>query len=989
MQEPKISLFKHRAVTNPQNITVAQWVNIIKSDEVKATIQLVRRQQTKKEADNIKSRLPEVVIGGVFSGGHGEEHLVTPSGLMGLDFDGVADVSLLKARLKNDELTHVAFISPSGKGIKGAVKFKGDRAKAFETLRLLFLLKYGAELEKGTGYVSKKAYLSHDPDAYHNPKSAVFDPGMYDLQLIKEKLGIKDEPKPEPKPSPKPRKLSPTDTRTVADDVQMVVHQITMRRVDITGNYHQWLKIGFALASEFGEGGRCYFHDVSRFAESYDPKQTDKQYNSCLKAKGHGTGIGSFFQFAKENGIDIKPPTPEKQTKAPVKKVVKNVPVPEAPNIEAIEVQPADQSPAQTSPTGNAQDIPTGPVAKASETEAIEVTEDVPEWEKPIERNSKDWFNEHEEHGFYKKDGKYYVREVTKKGANNVVISNFLMEILYHFDDGSKDTKRLVKIQHHSGRFKNIEIYNSEASPDRFETILKSFGCSFLGSSYHLKKIFVMQMDNEGRANAINKLGYNPDFDIYALSDCVIADNKVIKANPIGILENNGQLFYLPAWTDSNVNSSDFANERRFRFIPGRLNLTQWMSLIYRAFGVNGAIGISYLMQSVFRDVVFKQTNFFPYLYLFGQAGVGKTTYIDMLLRLFGDKDPGISIKGSTTKALVRAAAQKTNAITYYKEYSNAVDSDFINTFKSLYDGTGYSIAMQTNDAKTKTFLAESGFIFDGNVLPTAETAFFDRMMVLTFELNRFTDDSTNAYIKLKEECENGFGLVLQEMLAFRPVFVEKYKAAFNAVYWQLKGKSTTYNGIDFEAIDINFGGINISRLPERTIQHVAFTIAPVYVLLGVFEFPFDLSEFVQKVLGDAVEKFDMMNELNSISVFWDAINFEAGQKQGRITHPVEGNEKAAHYLRDNAEKVLYIKIKELYPLYVDYCKKTMIQHEDIQTLRKMLTASNYPFIPNKTQGDRGQAYTKYGFGSCYRFSFELTGDRISIAGKEINLKSI
>lgn len=84
-----------------------------------------------------------------------------------------------------------------------------------------------------------------------------------------------------------------------------VVKRIEALRVDITADYKDWLGVGFALASEFGESGRALYHRVSVFYAGYKERETDKQYNSCLKSNGNGVTIATFFELAKRAGVSI------------------------------------------------------------------------------------------------------------------------------------------------------------------------------------------------------------------------------------------------------------------------------------------------------------------------------------------------------------------------------------------------------------------------------------------------------------------------------------------------------------------------------------------------------------------------------------------------------------------------------------------------------------------------------------------------------------
>jgi len=88
-------------------------------------------------------------------------------------------------------------------------------------------------------------------------------------------------------------------------EVDKVITRIEAELTDITANYSDWLTVGFAFAVEFGETGRKFYHRTSRFYPDYTKNNTDKQYDHCLKAHGHGITIKTFFYLAKQAGIDI------------------------------------------------------------------------------------------------------------------------------------------------------------------------------------------------------------------------------------------------------------------------------------------------------------------------------------------------------------------------------------------------------------------------------------------------------------------------------------------------------------------------------------------------------------------------------------------------------------------------------------------------------------------------------------------------------------
>ena len=95
------------------------------------------------------------------------------------------------------------------------------------------------------------------------------------------------------------------DTKT---KVEALISELKASRTDITSDYTQWLKVGFSLASEFGESGRRYFHDISSLYSGYNQAECDRKYNECLKSDKGRTSISTLFFLAEQQGITLQKP---------------------------------------------------------------------------------------------------------------------------------------------------------------------------------------------------------------------------------------------------------------------------------------------------------------------------------------------------------------------------------------------------------------------------------------------------------------------------------------------------------------------------------------------------------------------------------------------------------------------------------------------------------------------------------------------------------
>ena len=540
--------------------------------------------------------------------------------------------------------------------------------------------------------------------------------------------------------------------------------------------------------------------------------------------------------------------------------------------------------------------------------------------------------------------------------------------IEFHLVNGTNNSKRIIKIQRNTGEVSIIEVYSSEMKPDSFETILKSKRCTFLGSAYQLKIIFSHLMDHEKEAIILSTLGWNHEHAIYVFADSIYSANKVMKVNDIGIIQDNDKRYYLPAFGIANDTSEDFEVEKRYSFRPGRIDFAQWSTLVMHSFGPHGSIGILFLILAVFRDIVFKEVRFFPFLFLFGEWGTGKTSYVEMYLSLFGSDTTGTPLNNSTSVALSRIVSTRVNSLFYFKEYTSETDEKAQDFILTAYDGAGRTTGIKSTDNKTKCYPVRSGLIFDGNQLPTQKAAVLSRMVLMNFEESKYSSHQREAFNKLKAEAENGLGNVLLEILSNRGEFERNFRHGYNEYITELKSMK-----------QFSFS--------ERTLNHIALLMTPAKILWNHLAFPFDLLDVWNLILENAEYQHNLIKQSGTISVFWEA--FSNSFKRGLIVSFDGSNAKHAHFNvknLDTTQGVMQIKLPGIYPNYVRYCKENNITFLDQNSLRMILTSkANREFICG-TQKGRGAAYTDKYFGTCYQFSFKKIESSMFISEIEINM---
>lgn len=244
------------------------------------------RQTSGDERKAMKLKLPCATISGVFSK-RNKQGLIRHSGLIALDMDDVSDCTELIDKLANMDIVAYAGRSVGGNGVFAIVPlaYPEKHVQQWESLRRYFD-SLGITVDPQTKDVARLRICSYDPDARVRfdtvPYKGVYTP-------------------PQPKPVTATQYYGDDDTEARVSECCL---QIAAYHTDLTNDYADWLRLGFAL-SELGEAGRDYFHTVSSQNQKYDRDQCDRKFSECLRTASR-CGIGYFFNKCKEYGITFR-----------------------------------------------------------------------------------------------------------------------------------------------------------------------------------------------------------------------------------------------------------------------------------------------------------------------------------------------------------------------------------------------------------------------------------------------------------------------------------------------------------------------------------------------------------------------------------------------------------------------------------------------------------------------------------------------------------
>lgn len=281
----KISIYTHTAqTTGGKEIPFDVFLQYIQDGKWQDYVLPIRAMAKKEDRTAAKKKVPYVTVSGLFTE-RKTNGLAKHSGLIAIDIDNV-DPEETKSLVCVDRHVYAAFTSISGRGLCVIFKINPEKhSEAFEGIQEYLYVTYGVVIDPSARDVSRPRYVSYDPHIFINQHCDKFT--LYH----KKKKALTKIP----------------EVVFVQSDFDEIVRTICDRKIDITGGYHEWLGIAYAIADHFGEGGRQYFHLVSQFSHLYEYNKADKQFSACLKVSGSGkrATIGTFYYHAKQAGIQI------------------------------------------------------------------------------------------------------------------------------------------------------------------------------------------------------------------------------------------------------------------------------------------------------------------------------------------------------------------------------------------------------------------------------------------------------------------------------------------------------------------------------------------------------------------------------------------------------------------------------------------------------------------------------------------------------------
>ena len=245
-----------------------------------------------------KKQLPGFTPSGEFSY-RKDEFLVRYSGLLCYDLDGLDDVARIKAVAESDSFCVMAYVSPSGYGVKLFLRWTDPHhdghKRAWDKGRRHVESVYGVTITDRAGRdLSRLCLLAYDPDVYFNPAASLV---RVTAEPVREPLA-KSAPAPEPESDEEAQILS------------------ALGYLDPDASYEKWVGVGMALRHWNPDRGYVFWNHWSARGDKYKESQLRGKWESFATEHGNPVTLGSLFHMAKEQGWTGSPAAKDDQFEA-------------------------------------------------------------------------------------------------------------------------------------------------------------------------------------------------------------------------------------------------------------------------------------------------------------------------------------------------------------------------------------------------------------------------------------------------------------------------------------------------------------------------------------------------------------------------------------------------------------------------------------------------------------------------------------------------
>lgn len=287
----EISLYENIKDTENKTLSIENYITFIQTgaDNV-ALIEEARRVKAsgdKQYYTELKQQAKVISGSCTFISGQSKKasNIQSMNGLILLDIDDEQVDESTKEQLQKDPYTFIMHKSFGG-GQNYVVFVKIDHTKfdlCFDNLAKYYYEQFGILIDQACKNKNRLRFMSYDPDIFVNEKARRWKPTpIKGKEIEREK----------------------TEYIFFEDDFGHIMNEIQTKGINLVqGDYSRYIRIGFALYSQFGDAGEQYFKVINEFNPNQNRKRASREWKALCKS---GTcNIGTFYYYCKEAGIEV------------------------------------------------------------------------------------------------------------------------------------------------------------------------------------------------------------------------------------------------------------------------------------------------------------------------------------------------------------------------------------------------------------------------------------------------------------------------------------------------------------------------------------------------------------------------------------------------------------------------------------------------------------------------------------------------------------
>lgn len=519
---------------------------------------------------------------------------------------------------------------------------------------------------------------------------------------------------------------------------------------------------------------------------------------------------------------------------------------------------------------------------------------------------------------------------------------NFTLKPIIHVKNNSS-SRRVVKLKTEDGYESIIEFEPTDlVKVDNFRTkLLKTGMFDWDGDSEALKKLvrYINHVSDE--AELIDCMGWDNDKEIYAFSNGIISNGKFHEADELGVVKNDKRSFFLPACSYLNRNDvQKYDLERKFKYLEKSDNtIYDFVNHLIEVYGEGGKVAFSWVLSTIFRDIIYKYYGFFPVLNIFGKKGSGKTDLAIALASLFYKLNSApISCTNASIPSIAYTLSHIRNAAFILDEFTNDMKVERIELIKGLWGGT--TQAKMSEEKKPVYIPVYCGVILAGQYSPIDE-AIFSRVIQIKYNKTTFSIEEKKKYKEFMKMVSEGQNHLVKEILKHRDYFERTYEIMFESTMDEL-------NSV-----------LKDTPLEDRLQKNWCIILTTMRILENHISLPYSYKDLFEICVRLMKEQNETATAASDTAGFWSMLDtlHSAGKVKERCHFVIKKlasfkpiDSKLNERVFVEPRRVIFINFKALKSIFENYSLRTRGTNKIDATTLKSYLVSLSQFLGRKEQ---------------------------------------